>query len=69
MAQKFKHKKTGEIVSVPRVRYYYEPEERATDLSGKYDLTQYEYFSDDSETATYSSVKTIKSNTDGRGVR
>ena len=69
MTQKFKHKETGEIITVPRVQYFLEPEYRAVDPSGTYDLTQYDYFDDENETATYSSIKTIKSNTDGRGVR
>ena len=71
MAQKFKNNVTGEIITVSRVRYYYEPEEKAVDLSGNYDLSNYTYFedTDNDGCVSYENVKTVKSKTDGKGIR
>ena len=52
---KFKHKETGETISINKVRTYINDDgsKRNVDLSGKYDLSEYEEIKEDSN---YSSI-------------
>lgn len=71
MAQKFKHKETGDIIQLSRVRYYVS-EGKVTsrvDLGGTYDLTQYDDFNEDAMSTSYETIKMTKSKTDGKGLR
>ena len=68
MAQTFKHKETGEIIRVARVRYFIEDGKSPQDLSGTYDLTDYEYF-DEEPTTSYETVRVTKGRNDGKGLR
>ena len=68
MANTFKHRETGDVISVSRVRYFVDGRP-PVDLSGTYDLSQYVEYNDDSEVVSYSSIKAVKSFKDGKGIR
>jgi hypothetical protein len=61
----FKNKQTGEIISVQRARFYLDG--TVSDVSGKHDLSQYEYYSD--EPIDYTSIRATKGFKDGNGIR
>lgn len=68
MAQQFKHKETGDIISLARVRYFIDGRD-PVDLSGAYDLSQYVEFRPENSTNDWSTIKAKKSRTDGVGTR
>jgi hypothetical protein len=55
----FKHKKSGEVVSLSKVRTYINDDgsKRNVDLSGKYDLSEYEEVKEPSDYKTIGFTK------------
>lgn len=68
MANTFKHRKTGDVISVSRVRYFVDGRP-PVDLSGTYDLSQYVEYNDETESSSFETIRVTKSTTDGSGIR